>query len=109
MQLTIFSKKSSGKLLLQSNCEDVAVLMRNMAVENVGFQSFRTQFPLQFGEVNCNIRIPRRTEQWIALGGERAEGINWSSKSFIPAKGATETEISCILNATPVHRCIVYP
>ena len=102
-------QKSSGKLLLQSNCEDVAVLMRNMAVENVGFQSFRTPFPVQFGEVNCNIRIPRRTEQWIALGGERAEGNNWSSKSFIPAKGATETEISCILNATPVHRCIVYP
>ena len=103
-------QKSSGRLLLQSNCEDVAVLMKNMA-EDVGFQSLRVPFPVKIGEEipYSNMRIPRRTKQWISMGGERAEGIHWSSRSLLPVKGATETEISCVINGTPVHRCIVYP
>ena len=102
-------KEAAGKLLLQSNCEDVAVLMRNMAVQDVGFQVSQVPFGVKWGGEDQQLRIPRRTEEWINLGGERAEGDEWSSEPLIPFKGATETEVSCILNGTPIHRCILNP
>ncbi len=95
-----------GRLILQSNCEDVAVYMKNVATDEVGFQ------PLQVSNFVCNIEdeengITMRTEKWIARGGERAEGEYWSSSQILPPIGATETEIACNLNGTPVHRCIL--
>lgn len=94
--------KPSGKLILQSNCEDVAVWMRDVAI-NQGFEIVRLE-----NEVETVQGTPtRRTMNWIAMGGERALGPGWSSEPLLPRKGRTETEIACILNGTPVHRCML--
>lgn len=101
---------SSGKLLLQSNCEDVAVFIKNMACIELGTYSC-----MQTREWVGNIdkvdgRLPKRTQMWIKSGiRDRAQGPEWSSIPFIPSKGATETEIACVLNSTPVHRCLLAP
>ena len=95
--------KPSGKLILQSNCEDVAVWMRDVAINQAGFEIVRLE-----NEVETIQGTPtRRTMNWIAMGGERALGPGWSSEPLLPRKGRTETEIACILNNTPVHRCML--
>ena len=100
-------KDCSGKLLLQSNCEDVAVLMKNIAIHQANFHT------LDLEEHRTNLedksRLTKRTEKWIAMGGERAEGSCWSSIPLLPSKGSTETEVACILNGTPIHRCLLKP
>ena len=120
---TTKSKNKKGKLLLQSNCEDVAVEMRNMAIsESVGFRSLSVLHPmpliqgsnkLSTSDNNTIIQITKRTQDWIKIGKsnnknvERAEGDNWSINALLPNKGATETEVACILNGTPIHRCLL--
>jgi len=96
----------SGKLLLQSNCEDVAVLMKNLAIRESGFQTIDVQHSVKMINEE-KARLTERTKKWIEMGGERAEGVCWSSKSLLPSKGSTETETACHLNRTPVHRCIL--
>jgi len=100
---------SSGKLLLQSNCEDVAVRMKELATNKVGFQSIKVPFSVGNISHNKEGQLPKRTIQWISMGGQRAEGEEWSSKSLIPDIGSTETEISCIEKGTPIHRCLLTP
>jgi hypothetical protein len=105
--------ETNGRLLIQSNCEDVAVYMRDVASTSVGFavenidrdilQSQSETFP----SLNTAQRIPQRTADWIAMGGERAEGSGWSKVPILHRDGATETEVSCVLNGTPVHRCVL--
>jgi SAM-dependent methyltransferase len=95
--------RPGGKLIMQSNCEDVAVWMRDIAINQAGFEIVRLE-----NEVEIVQGTPtRRTMNWIAMGGERALGPGWSSEPLLPRKGRTETEIACILNGTPVHRCIL--
>ena len=52
-----------------------------------------------------DIRTPKRTTDWISCGGERAEGEGWSTQPILPRIGRTETEVACMMNGTPVHRC----
>ena len=97
---------NTGQLLIQSNCEDVAVHMMNTAVEQVGFK------PLIFNDAVAmhsfdRDNIPKRALDWQASGGERALGATWSSLSILPKYGRTETEVSCMLDRKPVHRCIL--
>ena len=99
------SNDSDGKLLIQSNCEDVAVLMKNIAIEQSGFQTL--DVPKCVVKFDDKIAVPKRTKKWIGLGGERAEGSCWSSIPLLPKKSATETEIACSLNGIPIHRCIL--
>lgn len=95
-------KKSNGELLLQSNCEDVAVRMRQLALEVSGFIYISTDF------VNVPIGSDTmRTLSWISMGGQRAIGPGWSPIPILPSVGRTETEIACIINDVPVHRCIL--
>jgi SAM-dependent methyltransferase len=95
--------KPSGKLILQSNCEDVAVTMRDVAINQAGFEIVRLE-----NEVEAVQGTPtKRTMNWIEMDGKRAEGPGWSSEPLLPRKGRTETEIACILNGTPVHRCML--
>jgi SAM-dependent methyltransferase len=95
--------RPGGKLIMQSNCEDVAVWMRDIAINQAGFEIVRLE-----NEVEIVQGTPtRRTMNWIAMGGERALGPGWSSEPLLPRKGRTETEIACILNGTPVHRCML--
>ena len=100
--------RSDGKLLLQSNCEDVAVYMRNVACEKVGFNCL--EVPDTVSEVDLSLpsrRIPKRTQTWIELGGSRAYGFGWSKTPILPTKGATETEIAYNMTSTPIHRCLL--
>jgi tRNA G46 methylase TrmB len=94
---------SQGELILQSNCEDVAVWMRQSAIEHAGFRSRDS------GEFVTQVQgtPTRRTLNWIANGGERAAGPGWCDKPLLPRVGRTETEIACMMNGTPVHRCIL--
>ena len=93
-----------GTLLLQSNCEDVAVYMRQLA-EDCGFRALDGEESF----VGDDTIETERTLRWIEMGGERAKGPGWRMQPVLPAEGRTETEISCILNKTPVHRCILTP
>lgn len=96
---------AQSNLLLQSNCEDVAVYMRSLGIEEAMFRVV----PLE-NEVETVQGSPtQRTLNWIGIGGERAEGFGWSADPLLPPKGRTETEIACILNQTPVHRCQLEP
>lgn len=99
---------TKGKLLLQSNCEDVAVWMRNLACKKVGFMIVDddNESP-QSSSVPTPQRIPQRTQEWIDMNGERAEGRGWFQREILHRKGATETEVSCAINGTPVHRCLL--
>ena len=96
----------NGKLLIQSNCEDVAVHMLNTA-RQVGFK------PLAFNPTTnpkselLPRNIPKRALDWQAYGGERASGVYWSSLPILPEYGRTETEVACMLDGKPVHRCLV--
>jgi SAM-dependent methyltransferase len=93
-----------GRLILQSNCEDVAVSMRDVAIQQVGFEIVRLENQVEAVQSGTPTK---RTLNWIAMGGERAMGPGWSSGPLLPRKGRTETEIACILNDTPVHRCML--
>lgn len=65
-------KDGSGKLLLQSNCEDVAVLMKNIAVNEAGFHTLDVEKCTH--KLENKASLTKRTEKWIAVNGERAEG-----------------------------------
>jgi SAM-dependent methyltransferase len=101
--------QSKGYLLLQSNCEDVAVRMRQMA-EAVGMECVEAGQPAPAtivaldGDVET---LPLRTQEWIAAGGARALGKGWWSTPILPRIGQTETEVLCNLQAKPVYRCLL--
>lgn len=74
-QLYTILSKSNGKLLLQSNCEDVAVWMQN-AARAEGFVSLEMEVPRIMDEMKrLDLRNgTQRTQNWVAMGGERAIG-----------------------------------
>ena len=92
----------SGQLLIQSNCEDVAVHMKNVALR-VGFQSSKS-FSNHVLELDITTQ---RQKRWVAMGGERAIGSHWASGPLLPVRGRTETEVACSLDSKPVHRCLL--
>ena len=101
--------KDNGFLLLQSNCEDVAVFMNRLASES-GFVPSPSQTPVLDIRNVSDGAIQQRTRKWIALGGERAAGPIWNSEKVLPsARSATETEVACLLKGTPVHRVLLKP
>eukprot|EP00550_Attheya_septentrionalis_P009347 CAMPEP_0198298584 /NCGR_PEP_ID=MMETSP1449-20131203/41367_1 /TAXON_ID=420275 /ORGANISM="Attheya septentrionalis, Strain CCMP2084" /LENGTH=128 /DNA_ID=CAMNT_0043999885 /DNA_START=1 /DNA_END=383 /DNA_ORIENTATION=+ len=63
----------SGGILLQSNCEDVAVTMRQMA-EQVGFSCMTTPQSKKEDTNVTSLALPQRTRNWIVVGGQRAIG-----------------------------------
>jgi len=99
---------NQGHLILQSNCEDIAVWMEKLASTEAGFETVNSRHPVQ--EASCDNEVStQRTQNWIALGGERAKGVKWSAEPLLPRRGRTETEVACMLNGTPVHRCVLVP
>ena len=98
----------TGRLLLQSNCEDVAIYMNRLA-SNSGFDPLPSQKNVT-KICDTEGEISQRTQKWIALGGERAESSIWNTATVLPSiRGATETEVACLLNKTPVHRVLLRP
>jgi len=101
-------RRSGGYLLLQTNCEDVAVTLRDRA-QNTGLDCCASE---QSRGANSRrrpseVRLPERTMEWIRLGGRRAIGEEWFADPLLPNRCATETEIACELQGTPVHRCLM--
>ncbi|KAL7540443.1 hypothetical protein ACHAWF_006681, partial [Thalassiosira exigua] len=119
--------RSSGKLLIQSNCEDVgkllaelkrrwifhsphlsskiciAVHMRN-AAEKAGFKS------VAFSQHVASLAtVTQRAQKWALAGGERAVSQFWSAEPLLPSGGRTETEAACLIDGKPVHRCLLNP
>lgn len=94
--------KSKGHLLIQSNCEDVAVHIRNVATKKVGFKSRHVSYP-----VASLVAATQRAERWVADKGERPIGEFWSSGPLLPLRGRTETEVACMLDSKPIHRCLL--
>jgi len=95
---------ADGLLLIQSNVEDVAVSIRDAALE-AGFENIAVPNPRTSAESTTD--LPQRTLDWIDVGGERAVGDGWSSLPLLPIRGATETEIACTFQkGTPIHRCL---
>jgi SAM-dependent methyltransferase len=95
--------KSGGRLLLQSNCEDVAVAMRSTA-EQCGMQIVEISDEV---ESILDQHQTLRNLEWAKQGGERAIGCGWAANQLLPPMGKTETEISCELQGTPIHRCLL--
>jgi SAM-dependent methyltransferase len=104
---TILSR-SGGKLLLQSNCEDVAVAMRHTAVERAGMRVIDWSPSHRVNSIDDESQTLRSMD-WIRLGGERAVGPGWLSTPVLPPRGATETEVACHLQKKLVHRCLLSP
>jgi SAM-dependent methyltransferase len=103
---------SPGDLVLQSNCEDVAIFMRNIACDEVGFvMALESSGLHDFVEPAASVSLQptQRTLNWIAMGGNRATGTGWWTRPVLPPTGRTETEVACILHGTPVHRCLLHP
>eukprot|EP00977_Amphora_coffeiformis_P014725 scaffold4201_cov178-Amphora_coffeaeformis.AAC.20 len=98
-------EKSHGRLLLQSNCEDVAIHMCKTAIEAgmVGVQSKDPRLAMP-------VETTQRTNTWLSQQSEspnRAMGPIWWNSPILSKTCQTETEISCVLNNVPVHRCLL--
>lgn len=106
----ILHQKGNGRLLIQSNCEDVAVRLRKLAIENKLEVVSADPFVRQ--EDVGTRRTTQRTEKWLRsqkkLGIEcgRAVGFGWWSQRILPSGCSTETEVACEFEGTPVHRCL---
>jgi tRNA G46 methylase TrmB len=100
-------EKSKGLLLLQSNVEDVAITLQHRA-RDAGLESLNVPHPrlVQLDISSGEMRMPQRTLEWIQRGGQRAVGSTWSSRSLLPPRGVTETEMACHIQGSPVHRCL---
>ena len=97
-----------GYLLIQSNAEDVAVHMKHQAETMASFSSVDVPFPVLFDDQDIcgRRRLSWRTKRMLEHGGQqRAHGSAWSKESILPIQ--SETEVSCMLNDTPIHRCVL--
>jgi hypothetical protein len=65
----VLSEADNGRFLIQSNCEDVAVHIRNAATKKAGFRSVSVSHPVTSLDV-----VTQRARRWVATGGERAIG-----------------------------------
>jgi SAM-dependent methyltransferase len=98
-------KRSNGKLVIQSNCEDLALYLRDLAM-SFGLSCVSANRPL-LQLRDSGYRLTKRTEEWIHSGGSRAIGNEWSAESLLPERCATETEVACRIQQTPVHRILL--
>jgi len=93
--------KGRGQLLLQSNCEDVAVFMKNASIE-AGFMPIAATHPVTELEA-----VTQRAQRWAASGGERAVGNVFSAVPLLPLVSRTETEVACTIDKKPCHRVLM--
>lgn len=95
----------NGRLVVQSNCEDVAIFMRETACEQLRLFTAVEAVRHQTEE---SMECPtQRSNLWRAMGGAKAIGPGWWAEPILPRRGRTETEVACMINRTPVHRCIL--
>jgi SAM-dependent methyltransferase len=97
--------RAGGKLLIQSNCEDVAVSIRHRAVSQHGMKIVDVPDSV-LGTKDWQPTL--RDLEWIRMGGERAVGPGWSSKPLLPLRARAETEVACEIEGKPIHRCVLW-
>jgi hypothetical protein len=98
-------------LLLQSNCEDVAVQMFAWA-SAAGLVPVPAVHPVQEPSPFCTERTQRWLQQLLTNNDgaahrrhARAVGPYWSAQPWLPS-ARSETEIACTIQNIPVHRCL---
>lgn len=105
---TILKKSTFGgvkaRMLFKTNCEDVALTVRNLANAN-GLRCIQTDTGRTVKQLD-EMRPSQRTQKWIEMGGDRAVGNDWWHSSLLPHNCDTETEIACNLQTTAVHQCL---
>ena len=114
-QLLCRNGANGGHVLLQSNCEDVALFMRDLSYRTGWFSMVpqpSNHYSNNHRDSNDNATttttiLTQRSQSWRAMGGEWAVGPEWWSEPILPRQGQTETEVACRLNKTPVHRCLL--
>jgi hypothetical protein len=102
--LLLKSPDIESSLLIQSNCEDVAVWMSDLACSDNMFEVVMQERSVQTAGAGT-----QRTRNWIEQEGKRAVGPGWCASPVLPRRGQTETEAACDLNGTPVHRLVLKP
>ena len=103
-RLLLLQERNHPRLLLQSNCEDVAVQLTKWA-EEAGL----VMLPVE--DDKDTVRSPppamtERTTRWLLQTSEhrrRAVGYGWSATPLLPSR--SETEVSCQWERVPIHRC----
>jgi SAM-dependent methyltransferase len=101
-------RKSNGYLMIQTNCEDVALALRDRALEHrLSVVPAETPTTLASQTLQPCTRLPERTIEWIRSGGDRAIGPDWWGAPLMPPRCASETEVACLLQGTPIHRCLM--
>jgi SAM-dependent methyltransferase len=101
-------RKSKGYLMIQTNCEDVALALRDRALEHsLSVVPADSPVTLASQTLQPNTPLPERTIEWVRSGGDRAIGSDWWSGPIMPPRCASETEVACLLQGTPVHRCLL--
>lgn len=102
-----------GKLLFQTKCEDIAIYVKNLALDTGRYMMIRCSNSIQSIEKDVysegNYKRPLRVDEWLSsnLNAERAEGSIWSAAPLCPSFCRSETEIACEVDNTFVHRCIM--
>ncbi|CAK9091528.1 ANK_REP_REGION domain-containing protein [Durusdinium trenchii] len=98
-----------GKLLIQSNVEDMAVTLRGLAEAN-GWEAVTDG---SLGPEVHHVQAPewqsRRQKQWQRHSGHRAAGAGWLKSSPLPRLARTETEAHYIAESLPIHRFALRP
>ena len=96
-------------LLLQSNCEDVALHLHDCLL-SMDLEAKDSECPRYTFDGSA---ISSRTRAWLESQQQslrnmedirRAVGLQWPSRPLIPIQ--TETEVSSDHQGTPVHRCL---
>jgi hypothetical protein len=72
--LLIFCSSRKGYLLLKSNCEYLAVKMRDVAINDVVFECMNLEIRVTAFPELAESALPLRTQNWIQMGGERPIG-----------------------------------
>ena len=93
--------RSSKRLLLVSNSEDVAVHMRKVAEDGGLFTCVDVPYPVRNVD-DIEGRVTWRTKR---MNGPRAVGGGWSRVTLLPPISRSETETS--KGDTPIHRCVL--
>lgn len=104
----ILQRSTSGnfkaRMLFKTNCEDVALTVRNLAISS-GLRCVQTDTGRTVEQLG-DTRPSQRTQKWIEMGGDRAVGNDWWYPSLLPHNCDTETEVACNLQNTAVHQCL---
>jgi len=105
-------ERRNTRLLFQTKCEDMAIYTKKILLESGDLQCLPCISPVlnvdDAYKQNQRGR-PKRVDEWLKIypDAERAQGIFWNSRSFLPKIGRTETEIQCDFEDIHVHRFMI--